>query len=143
MLFIAAALCLGFASCSSDDDEEPTPAKPGYANLISGHWANASNTETMSINYDGAGTIFYALDQNDWSILAEGTYTLNEDKLSATYKDVFVMGPSFNSGNTYQGFTDGKSKSVTYTIQSCDGKKLVMKDDSGKTLNYEKTADIK
>lgn len=147
MLFIASALSFGFASCGDDDDDEPTPVETDYSSVIPGHWRNTGVSddieETLSINYKGAGTIcFYDLVEADWGIMAFGTYTLSGNKLSASYTDVSVTDSNYKS-TTYHGFTDGKSKTVTYTIQSCDGKKLVMKDDSGKTLNYEKYADVK
>lgn len=36
------------------------------------------------------------------------------------------------------GFINGKSKAVKYTILSCDGKKLVMMDDSQNRTSWEK-----
>lgn len=148
MLFIATALSFGFASCGDDDDDdEPTPVEVNYASVIPGHWENtglAGNlSETIGINYKGTGTIALEdLVENDWGVMAFGTYTLNGDKLTASYTDVTVYDSNYNAG-TYHGFTDGKSKTVTYTIQSCDGKKLVLKDESGKTQTYEKYADVK
>ena len=148
MLFMALALCFGFASCGDDDDEpDSTPAATDFTNFLPGHWANAnvaSNvTETLSFNYNGEGTImFYDLVDNDWGVVASGTYTLSGSKLTASYNKVEVTDEDYNSA-TYHGFTDGKSKKVTYTIQSCDGKKLVMTDNSGKSLSYEKYADLK
>ncbi len=151
MLFIASALSFGFTSCDDDDDDEPTPVETDYSSVIPGHWANSDVNEddytvTLSINYKGAGTIcFYDLintDDDQYGVMAFGNYTLSGNKLTATYNDVQCKDANWNS-YTYHGFSDGKSKTVVYTIQSCDGKKLVMKDDSGKTLNYEKYADVK
>ena len=157
MLFIVSALSFGFASCGDDKDDEPTivtpqaPVETDYSSLIPGHWANKDVDEeyytvTLSINYKGAGTIgFYDLinDGDDqYGVMAFGSYTLVGSKLTATYNDVTCMDSHWESF-TYHGFSDGKSKTVVYTIQSCDGKKLVLKDESGKTLNYEKYADIK
>lgn len=151
MLFIASALSFGFASCGDDDDDEPTPVETNYSSVIPGHWANTDvnaedYTVTLSINYKGAGTIcFYDLintDDDQYGVMAFGNYTLSGNKLTATYNNVQCKDANWKS-YTYHGFSDGKSKTVVYTIQSCDGKKLVMKDDSGKTLNYEKYADVK
>ena len=148
MLLFAVALSFGFASCDDDnDDDEPAPVEVNYASLIPGHWANtglASNlSETISFNYKGAGTIcFYDLVENDWGATAFGTYTLNGNKITASYNQVTVYDSNYKSG-TYHGFTDGKSKTVTYTIQSCDGKELVLKDESGKMQTYKKYAEVK
>lgn len=155
MLFIASALCFGFTSCGDDDDDAPTPVEQpdntDYSKVIPGHWANTDVNEndytvTLSINYKGVGTIcFYDLintDDDQYGVMAFGNYTLSGNKLTATYNDVQCKDANWNS-YTYHGFSDGKSKTLVYTIQSCDGKKLVMKDESGKTLNYEKYADVK
>ena len=154
MLFIASALSFGFASCGDNDDDEPTPVTPvetNYSSLIPGHWANTDVNEndytvTLSINYKGAGTIsFYDLINTDdvqYGVMAFGNYALNGNKLTANYNNVECKDAKWNP-YTYHGFSDGKSKTVVYTIQSCDGKKLIMNDESGKTLNFEKYADVK
>lgn len=153
MLFIVTVLGLGFASCSDDDNDNnnSTPVETNYSNLIPGHWANTDVNEedytvTLSINYKGAGTIcFYDLintNDDQYGVMAFGSYILVGSKLTATYNDVQCKDAKWKS-YTYHGFSDGKSKTVVYDIQSCDGKKLVMKDESGKTLNYEKYADVK
>ena len=148
MLFIVSVLCCGFVSCSDDDsNDDNNPTEINYASVIPGHWENTGVaddiTETLSINYKGTGTIaFYDLVDNDWGIMAYGTYTLSENKLIVSYTDVTVLDSNYKA-TTYHGFTDGMNKTINYTIQSCDGKKLVLKDDSGKTLNYEKYADLK
>lgn len=151
MLFIASALSFGFASCGDDDDDNANPVGNDYSSVIPGHWANTDvdddlYTVTLSINYKGAGTIcFYDLintDDDQYGVMAFGNYTLSGSKLTATYNDVQCKDLDWKP-YTYHGFSDGKSKTVVYTIQSCDGNKLVMKDDSGKTLNYEKTGNVK
>lgn len=150
MLFIASALCLGFACCGDDDDDNKLKEEieqTDYSKLIPGHWQNIASTssisETLSINYNGVGTIcLYDLVDNDWGVTARGTYTLNGSNLTATYTNVSVIDSDYEP-TTYHGFTDGKSKTVKYTIESCDGKKMVLKDESGKTLTYEKYADVK
>lgn len=154
MLFIASALCFGFTSCGGDDDDDPTPVEQpdntDYSKVIPGHWANTDVNEndytvTLSINYKGAGTIcFYDLvntADDQYGVMAYGKYTLSGNKLTANYTDVECKDANWKS-YTYHGFSDGKSKTVVYTIQSCNGKKLVMKDESGKTLHYEKYADV-
>ena len=100
---------------------------------------------TLSINYKGEGTIcFYDLINTDdqYGVMAYGLYTLVGNELTANYLDVDCKDANWEPF-TYHGFSDGKSKTVVYTIQSCDGQKLVMKDESGKTLNYVKYGDVK
>ena len=48
-----------------------------------------------------------------------------------------------NEHSTYHGFTHGKTKTVKSTIVSCDGKKLMLKDENGKTHTYEKYQEVK
>lgn len=149
MLFIALALGFSFTSCGSDDDE---PVDTNFANLIPGHWANTDVDDdlyqvTLSINYNGAGTIILedlanAADDDQYGVIAEGNYTLNGNKLTANYNKVLCKDENWEP-YTYHGFSDGIAKTVVYTILACDGKKLVMKDESGNTLNYEKYGDIK
>ena len=67
---------------------------------------------------------------------------MSGSQITINYTDVEVLDENWNP-TTYHGFTDGKSRTVKYTIVSCDGKKLVMKDESGKILNYEKYAEAK
>ena len=153
MLSVVSALCFGFASCG-DDENEPTPAPvedadiTDFSKVIPGHWASTDVVGDdylieLSIDYKGAGTIsFYDMDGDGAGVMAFGTYSLSGNKLSASYTDVTVEEEDYNP-TSYHGFTDGKSKTVVYTIQSCDGKKLVLKDESGKTLNYVKYADVK
>lgn len=148
-LLIASVLCLGFSSCG-DDDETVTTVDTDFSKLIRGHWANTDVDEdyyyvSLSIDYKGSGTIsFYDLinDDDQYGVMAFGTYTLNGNKLTAIYNDVDCKDANYKSF-TYHGFSDGKSRTIVYTIQSCDGNKLVLTDESGKNANYEKYADVK
>lgn len=138
--FFALSLCIGFTSCSDDDEQNVT--ETNYSDLLPGHWANTNVsgdiTQTLSINYHGPGTIaFYDLVDNDWGIMAFGSYTLSGNTLVATYDDVDVTDSDYKP-TTYHGFTNGKSKTIQYTIVSCDGKKFVFKDESGITMTYVK-----
>lgn len=147
MLFLGMALSFTIVSCGDDENDSAPVAATDFSKVIPGHWANmASNettSETIGINYDGANTIaLQDLVDNSWGVSAYGTYTLSGSKLTANFTRVEVLDSDWNP-STYHGFTDSKSKTVTYTIISCDGKKLVMKDESGKTLNYEKYAEVK
>ena len=147
MLFLMSALCLGFVNCSDKNDNDPIDPERqpevDYSKTIPGHWANTVSAETIGINYNGVGTIaLQYMADNDWSVSAYGTYTLSGSILTANYTRVEVLDANWNP-TTFYGFTDGKSRTVKYTIVSCDGKKLAIKDESGKTLNYEKYAEVK
>jgi len=174
MLFIISALCFGLTSCGPDDepvkpidnpsnttntntdnpsnDNTDNPSNTDnidYSQVIPGHWKNTDVNEddyevTLSINYNGTGTIcYYDLINDDYQygVMAWGTYSLSGKILTATFDRVEVR-DAYYEPFTYHGFSDGKSKTVVYTIQSCDGKKLVIKDESGNTSNYEKYGDI-
>ena len=100
----------------------------------------------MWLHFDnkGAGTLtFTDLVGCDWGVVAaDGTYTLKDDVLTASYTDVTVWDSNYEK-STYHGFTSGKSKTVKYTIVSCDSKKLVMKNENGKSQTYTKYAELK
>lgn len=154
VLLVVSTLCLGFVSCSGDDDnDEPTPVDVendvDYSTIISAHWINiglASNLEqTLSIDTkDGSISMQDLVNDGgvQWGALANGTFTLTSNVIKAVYNDVTVFNSNFDYG-TYHGFTHSKTRSVTYTIQSCDGKRLVIKDDGGLTSTFEKYADMK
>ena len=155
MLLITSVMCFAFTSCSDDDDE---PTKSGenkentdYSKLIPGFWENVDVDQdyypvTLTINYKGAGTIsFYDLvntEDGQSGVMAFGTQSVSGNKVTAIFNEVSVKDENWNS-ITYHGFKDKTPKTVVYTIQSCDGKKLVIKDDSGKTYNYKKYKDVK
>ena len=143
MLFVALTFVSGFVSCDSDPDS----VELDYTKVIPGHWANTASAddvlETLSINYKGAGTIAYCdLVDQDWGVMAYGTYILSGGMLTATYTDVTVYDSNYEH-STYHGFTHGKTKTVKSTIVSCDGKKLMLKDENGKTHTYEKYQEVK
>lgn len=157
MLFIASALSFGFVGCGDDDENEssntPTEkqdetAKTDYSKLLPGFWENAESGqcdgECFGFNNKGAGTLtFTDLVGCDWGVVAaDGTYTLKDDVLTASYTDVTVWDSNYEK-STYHGSTSGKSKTVKYTIVSCDSKKLVMKNENGKSQTYTKYAELK
>lgn len=148
MLFVFSALCFGLASCGKEDDDiKPIGENPenDYSQIISGNWGyeealSGDSWVYMSISFNnkGAGSIsFQDLVDQAWGVMANGTYTLSGSKITATYTDVTVFDSNFNY-SSYHGFTHGKNKTVKYTIISCNGKKLALKDESGKTITYEK-----
>ena len=140
-------MCFGITACESNVDNGNNNNKEtiDYSSLISGHWANQDVewpiTETIGINYKGAGTIAcHDLIYQEYGAMANGTYELNNNTIVATYNDVSV--DLEDGGNSYHGFTDGKTCTVTYTIVSCDGEKMELSV-NGKTSSYEKYADAK
>lgn len=120
----------------------PQPQPQDLSRVIPGHWRNVASGETIGINYNGSGTIaLQDLVDNDWGVTAYGTYTLSGSLLTANYTRVEVLDVNWNP-TTYHGFTDGRSKVVKYTIVSCDGSKLVMKNESGVISTYNKYAGV-
>ena len=151
-LVFVSAFCLGFSSCSKDDDNVQPPVENNgdanntvntdFSKVLPAHWANTASSETIGFFHDGTVALQDLVD-NNWGVsLAKGTYTLSGSQITANFTSVEVLDVNWNP-TTYHGFTDGQSRTVKYTIVSCDGKKLVMKDENGKTLNYEKYADAK
>lgn len=138
-----------FTSCGDDPEPSSNSTEEGmdYATLIKGRWYNpAIETsddlfdEHFSIGYDGnkiAYAYSYYPDNREYDILAEGTYKLSKNQLTATYDDVYVDTPE-SSNRTYMGFSNKKTRVVKYMIQSCTKDKISLKDDSGKVYNFVK-----
>ncbi len=130
---------------SSGPIEHDDDVTTDYSKYLPGQWEYYSELPdetliwiSLHFDYKGAGTIaFYDEVDQDWGISAYGTYTLKDNTISAYYDKVTVEDENYNHV-TYHGFTHGKSKNVTYTILSCDGKKLSIKDNSGNMFNLEK-----
>lgn len=136
-LFLGLMLSLGVTACN---DEDINSSSADYSDLIPGSsWyvdVTDSEQETLDFDYKGSGTVcFYDLVDNDWGIMAFGAYELNDNIITATYDDVSVVDEDYKS-TSWHGFTDGKSKTVKYTIISCDGEKLVLKNGNGDTRTY-------
>lgn len=123
------------------DDGEITPSED-YSSIISGRWnvdIDGEESCELIIDFQGKGKIFFSdLINQDEGVTAKGTYTLSGNKITAVYNNVSVYTES--GSTTFSGFTDGVTKTVTYTIVSCNEVKMVLKDSNGKTLNYKKTA---
>lgn len=152
MMVVATTLTIGVCGCSSDDDENvvsSVPSETDYAKSLSGHWMNVEGQdnfmETMSFNAKSTGSIAYEYtydtDDDQYGVLASGTYTVNGTSLVMSFNNVSVY--TETGSDSYRGFTHKKNRTVTYTIQSCSGKNLVLKDNSGNTLKMEKYADLK
>ncbi len=146
LLFFATALCLSIVCCKDKKEDIIIDPPVSLSEKLSGHWSNKASDNNVSviisINYNGPGTIaLQDLVDDYWGVSAYGTYTLTDSKLTANYTKVEVLDADWNP-TTYHGFTDGQNKTVTYFIKSCDEKKLVIQDESGKTIEYEKDGDV-
>lgn len=130
---------LAFASCSDDDDEKTT-GNVDYSAVISGSWWTEIDDEEsceLIIDFRGQGNIYFTdLINQDEGVTAKGTYTLSGNLIFATYSNVSVYTESGSS--TFNGFTDGKKKTMTYTIISCNDGIMVLQTSDGKTLKFEK-----
>ena len=148
-IFIASALSFGFISCSNDDDdnspknnEKQIVDESDYSKVIAGFWENEKN-EYETISFDSkTKMVGYEMMSEDevYTVGANGTYTLTKDKITINYTEVDVYEPDGLGvkPSSYQGFSHGKSKTVVYTILSCESKKLSLKDESGKTITFKK-----
>ena len=148
LTLLSCLICFGFTACEPNDehtnDSGNNVEQVDYSSLIPGHWTNSDVewpiTETISINNRGFGTISCQdLVNQEYGVMANGTYKLDGDKIVATYNDVRV--DTENGDSSYHGFTDGQTRSITYTIVSCDGAMMKLSV-SGKTSSYEKYADV-
>ncbi len=143
-IMMMAVAGLAFTSCSEDDDEEATE-NVDYSTVISGSWyVDIDDEESceLIIDFKGQGNIYFTdLINQDEGVTAKGTYTLSGNQIFAIYNDVSVY--TERGSSTFNGFTDGKKKTMTYTIVSCNDRKMVLKTSDGNTLNFEKTQDSK
>lgn len=127
------------------ENENQDDQKNNYQDLLAGHWSyeNENLRELFSFNYNGEGSIAYSYnnytENSEYEISAYGTYVIDGNTLTARYTDVNVY-TSYGS-KTYKGFTDGQNKIISYTIVSCDGNFLILKD-SDRTLTIEKYKDL-
>ena len=122
LLFIT-SLCLGFAACSNDDDDEGSE----YASLILGSWRYEEEDYIETYTFYSNGTYSYSDEEwynNSWySDDIDGTYQLRGDKLTLVEDD----------GDTDQ-----------YTIVKLTDTKLILEyddDDEGERCTYTKVDD--
>ncbi len=152
------ALCFSNISCGGDEDN-PTKTQNDvdYSIVLPGHWKcdfGEWEKVTLSFDYNGKGTILYELlytnyNNESWEIYSTGTYTLLDNKyLDINYSNVNVVYCDENLNITeedmsYNGYTTGKPKSMSYNIESFDGKYLILTDNNGRNYSFEKYADLK
>ena len=151
-------LCFSFISCGDDDDKNDYQTDGiDYSTILPGHWKcdfGEWEKVTLSFDYNGKGTILYELlytnyNNESWEIYSTGTYTLLDNKyLDINYSNVNVVYCDENYNITeedmsYNGYTTGKPKSMSYNIESFDGKYLILTDNNGRNYSFEKYADLK
>lgn len=123
-------------------DEKNTNSRFSESDLI-GHWTNVvyNNSETTSegISFLNNTSIVYEASiyngDDEQEVIAKGTYTLNGDVISISYNDVSVY--TSDDSNKFWGFTNKKSRKVSYTIRSISGTRMKVTDDSGKQIEFE------
>lgn len=148
LLLMMVVVSTSLTSCGDDEEEAQTeePTDANYSSLLPGFWGNTDEDEDLTgetFAFDSEGNISYQYEyypnDDEYEIIASGTYTVNGTVLTAKYTTVYVY--TSTGAKTYNGFTKGTSRTVTYTIISCDGKTLVIKNGS-KTLTFEKYKDL-
>lgn len=130
LLLFGSALVFICISCNKTVSN--SAASVDYSKLIIGHWikdaTDDNNLVELSIGAKSPNsTSYYDLIDQDWGVMAFGTFELNGNKLNLTFNDVKVTDEDYNPSSR-NGFTNKKAKAVSYTIVSCDGEKLVMLD---------------
>lgn len=151
--FLSAAALISMLcvySCNKDDSSAGTDSpQKDYSQLILGHWWNIdidtphNVTKTLAVGSRSANSlVYYDVVDNDWGVTARGTFQLNGSALKAIYDNVSVNDEHYESSSR-NGFVDGEAKIINYTINSCDGKKLVMTDDENNKTTWEKYAELK
>ena len=80
--------------------------------------------------------------KTDAGLDAKGTYSLSGSTLTVKYTDVSIfeyVDDDVVDASSLGDFRNGKSITLTYTIETCDGKALVLKDKDGKTRTLRKS----
>lgn len=143
------ALPLGFGSCSDDDDDDNnTGGGTGGGETteinLAGHWYLDTNDDDLSasLSFDqgGNGKIVYEYSyypgDDEFEIIASGTYTASQSSITANYSDVNVY--TSTGSESYRGFRDGQAVRMAYTIVSNNGNVLTLRDNTGSTVRFEK-----
>lgn len=140
LLLLGSALVFCGISCNKTDSG--SNASGDYSKLIVGNWfkdavADNNLVELSLGTSESNSAVYYDLINQDWGVMAYGTFTLNGNKLTIVFDDVEVTDEEYEPSSR-NGFTDDKSKIVNYTITSCDGEKLVMQDEANKISTWTK-----
>lgn len=112
-----------------------------YSKVIVGHWFNTGTADNNLVELSlGAknpnSASYYDLIDQDWGVMAFGTFELNGNKLTIVFDDVQVTDEN-RKKTSRNGFTDSVSRTVSYTILGCDGKNLYMVDDEQNRSAWE------
>jgi len=140
LLLLGSALVFICVSCNKTDSN--ANANVDYSKAIIGHWTkdatDDNNLVELSIGAknDNSASYYDLIDQ-DWGVMAFGTFVLNGNKLNLTFNDVSVTDENYNPSSR-NGFTNKKDRTINYTIVSCDEKKLVMQDDMKISSSWSK-----
>lgn len=140
LLLLGSAVVFTCISCNKTDSN--ADANVDYSKLIIGHWfkeaTNDNNLVELSIGAKGSNSAsYYDLIDQDWGVMAFGTFELNGNKLKLMFNDVSVTDEDHDPSSR-NGFTNKKSKTVNYTILSCDGETLVMLDEANNRSSWKK-----
>lgn len=161
LLLFAVVFCFGTISCGGNDDEKGredvvTPVTgddedgyspdEDYAVLVIGSWkcerSAGQYQDYQTITLAGNGKIGYEWlyydGTDDFDILCDGTYTVTGNNLKIVYNEVMVEDMATFKSGSFKGFTDGKSKNVTYTILACSSDILYLKDSDNTTMKFER-----
>lgn len=150
-LSIAMVCCGTFTSCGNDGDGENVPEggqaiQADCVKYLPGWWGTdeCEGNELISFDTQARGSVYRSIDEpvgdDEYELSASGSYTVNGNSLCVKYTDVSVYRP--DGGKSYRGFTDGESRTVTYTIKSISNYTMTIVDELGKTLIYEKYKEL-
>ena len=129
-IMMVAMLSVGFASCSSDDDEEDN----GYSTSILGSWQTEDENFSTELSFNANGTCTELMEMKGMSIAAKmrysGTYNVKGDKLTINWKGYEGWNPLTNR---WLDMTDDP-ETVVITI-SISGNKLTFLSMEGEKTN--------
>jgi len=161
MLFLfAVVFCFGAISCGdkddekdskdvvtpvNDDEDEYSPDKD-FAILVIGSWkcerSAGQYEDYQTITLAGNGKIGYEWlyydGTDDFDIMCDGTYTVTGNMLKIVYSEVVVTDMETLKDGSFKGYTNGRSKNVTYTIVGYSSDILYLKDSDNTTLKFER-----
>lgn len=129
-IMMVAMLSFGFASCSSDDEEEDY----GYSTSILGSWQTEDENFSTELSFNANGTCTELMEMKGMSLAAKmrysGTYNVKGDKLTINWKGYEGWDPLTNR---WLDMTDAP-ETVVITI-SISGNKLTFLSMEGEKTN--------